>query len=102
MKDLLTLLCVVAALVLAPAAQAPADKALFAKIDALATAEFAQDNVGGATIGVVKGDALVWSKGYGLADIEAGTPATADSVYRIGSITKPFTAVMLLQLVEKG
>ena len=54
------------------------------------------------TVRVVKGNALAWAKGYGLADIEARTPATAETVYRIGSITKPFTAVMLLQLVETG
>ena len=74
----------------------------YAKIDALVAEEFAKDNIGGTTVGVVKGGALVWSKGYGLSDIEAGRPATADTVYRIGSITKPFTAVMLLQLVERG
>ncbi len=70
------------------------------KLDALVAAEFAKDGVGGATVGVVKGGALVWAKGYGLADIEARTPASEKTIYRIGSITKPFTAVMLLQLVE--
>ena len=73
-----------------------------AKLDALVAAEFAKDGVGGATVGVVKGGALVWAKGYGLADIEARTPASEKTIYRIGSITKPFTAVMLLQLVERG
>ena len=72
------------------------------KLDALVAAEFAKDGVGGATVGVIKGGSLVWAKGYGTADIEKQTPATADTVYRIGSITKPFTAVMLLQLVERG
>jgi CubicO group peptidase (beta-lactamase class C family) len=72
------------------------------KFDALVAEEFAKDSIGGATVGVIKGGSLVWSKGYGFADVEARTPATADSVYRIGSITKSFTAVMLLQLVERG
>ena len=72
------------------------------KLDALISAEFAKDGVGAATVGVVKGRSLAWSKSYGVGDIESGTPATADTVYRIGSITKPFTAVMLLQLVERG
>jgi CubicO group peptidase (beta-lactamase class C family) len=41
-------------------------------------------------------------KSYGLADIEKGKAATDDTIYRIGSITKQFTAVMLLQLVAQG
>lgn len=80
----------------------PLAEAVRARVDELATAELAKDNAGGATVGVVIDGRLVWAKGYGLADIENGTPATADTVYRIGSITKPFTALMLLQLVERG
>ena len=84
------------------AAQAALPAGLAEKLDALVSAEFAKDGVGAVTVGVVKGGSLAWTKSYGDADIEARTPATADSVYRIGSITKPFTAVMLLQLVERG
>ena len=85
------------------AAQAPAfAPELRDRLDAMAAAELASDGIAGATVGVVVGGSLVWAKGYGLADIEAKTPATADTVYRIGSITKPFTALMLLQLVEAG
>jgi CubicO group peptidase (beta-lactamase class C family) len=72
------------------------------RLDGMAAAELAKDGIGGATVGVVAGGALAWAKGYGLADIAAKTPATVDTVYRIGSITKPFTALMLLQLVEAG
>jgi len=90
-------------LAVAAPAQAPALAAnLRDRLDALAAAELAKDGIGGATVGVVAGGALVWAKGYGLADIERNVPATADTVYRIGSITKPFTALMLLQLVEAG
>ena len=84
------------------AAQAALPAGLAEKLDALVSAEFAKDGVGAVTVGVVKGGSLAWTKSYGDADIEARTPAKADSVYRIGSITKPFTAVMLLQLVERG
>jgi CubicO group peptidase (beta-lactamase class C family) len=51
---------------------------------------------------VVSGRRLVWSKSYGDADRETRTPATPDTVYRIGSITKMFTALMLHQLAESG
>lgn len=73
-----------------------------AKIDAMAAAEHAKDNVGGLTIGVVLKDKLVWTKSYGYADMEKETPASAATVYRIGSITKQFTGLMLLQLVQDG
>ena len=45
---------------------------------------------------------LIDPKGYGLADIENGVSATAETVYRIGSITKQFTAAAVMQLVEAG
>jgi CubicO group peptidase (beta-lactamase class C family) len=74
----------------------------FEQIDALAAAEWTKDHIGGATIGVVVGPNLVWTKSYGFADAEQKTPAARDTVYRIGSITKQFTGLMLLQLVENG
>jgi CubicO group peptidase (beta-lactamase class C family) len=50
----------------------------------------------------VAGPTLTWTKSYGFADMEQKRAASADTVYRIGSITKQFTALMLLQLVEQG
>jgi CubicO group peptidase (beta-lactamase class C family) len=72
------------------------------KIDSLIASEFAMRRVGSVTEGVVVGKQLIWSKSYGEADMEMKTPADADTVYRIGSITKMFTALMLEQLVEAG
>lgn len=71
------------------------------RVERLAAAEFAKDPRGSLTVGVVSRDRLVWSKSYGQADVEKNIAATPDSVYRIGSITKQFTGLMLLQLVEK-
>jgi CubicO group peptidase (beta-lactamase class C family) len=65
-------------------------------------AEFAKDKLGGVTVGVVSGPNLVWTKSVGFRDREKKIPASKDTVYRIGSITKQFTALMLLQLVEDG
>ena len=42
------------------------------------------------------------SHGHGLADIASSTPVTADTVFRIGSITKTFTAMAVMQLWERG
>jgi D-alanyl-D-alanine carboxypeptidase len=72
------------------------------QVNALAAAEFANDPVGGLTVGIVEGPKLVWTKSYGFADAENKKPADRETVYRIGSITKQFTAMMLLQLVEQG
>ena len=63
--------------------------------------EFARDGVGGASLGVVSGAQLIWSRHYGFADAEAKRAPTNDSAYRIGSITKQFTALAMLQLVEQ-
>ena len=72
------------------------------RIDTMTALELAKENIGSVTIGVVSGAELVWTKSYGFADMEKKVMATKDSVYRIGSITKQFTALMLLQLAEKG
>ncbi|MCA1625725.1 MAG: beta-lactamase family protein [Acidobacteria bacterium] len=72
------------------------------RVDALAAAEIATDNIGGTTIGVISGGKLVWTKSYGYADVARKIPMTKDNVFGIGSITKQFTALMLMQLVEQG
>jgi len=45
---------------------------------------------------------LLWARGFGIADLENGTPATADTAYRYASVQKPMTAVAVLQLAEAG
>lgn len=72
------------------------------QIDAMIVANFAKNPIGSVTIGVVSGNQLIWTKSYGNADMEKHVPADKDTVYRVGSITKMFTAVMLEQLVDAG
>ena len=72
------------------------------EVDSVISAALARRPVGSVTAGVIAGKELIWSKSYGYADMEKKTPADTDTVYRIGSITKMFTAVMLEQLVEAG
>jgi CubicO group peptidase (beta-lactamase class C family) len=52
--------------------------------------------------GVVAGDKLVWSKGYGTLDAEHKIPAAPDTIYSICSISKLFTSVSLMQQWEQG
>ena len=56
----------------------------------------------GLAVGVVRDRGLEQFAGQGLADIAAGTPVGEDTVFRIASITKTFTAVAVLQLWEQG
>jgi len=77
-------------------------KPIIDQLDKLATDLVKDPTEASFTIGLVQKNGLVWSKSYGYADIESKRPANADSVYRIGSITKQFTALMLLQLVHDG
>lgn len=56
----------------------------------------------GLAIGVVYDQELIWARGYGFADFEKKTPMTPETVFRMGSITKLFTSVAVLQLRDRG
>ncbi len=56
----------------------------------------------GIAVGVVSDQELVWSKGFGFADIEARLPTTAATKFRIASNSKLFTAIAIMQLREEG
>jgi len=56
----------------------------------------------GLAAGVVRGGTLEWFLGHGVANIDSKEPITQDTVFRIGSLTKTFTAVAVMQLCEQG
>jgi CubicO group peptidase (beta-lactamase class C family) len=56
----------------------------------------------GLAVGVVRNGRLEYFHGHGVADIASNTPVTEDTVFRIGSITKTFTAIAVMQLWEQG
>ena len=56
----------------------------------------------GLSAAIAVNGALVWSGASGLADIENAVPATAESVYRIASISKPIAATAIMHLAEQG
>ena len=76
--------------------------ALRHELDAPLAAAQAQQRLPAVSAGVFRGRDLLWQRALGLADVERGEAATPEHSYRIGSITKTFTAVLVLQLREEG
>jgi len=62
----------------------------------------AEDSLPSISVAVSKRAEIVYANALGIADLENQVSATTDTVYQIGSITKTFTAVAALQLVEQG
>lgn len=57
--------------------------------------------VPGVAVVQIRGGAVTWSKGYGTTNTTSGVPVTADTVFRVGSITKSVTAWGVMRLVEQ-
>ena len=72
----------------APTARAQDTRALVHYVDSVATAAVAEHRTAGVSVAVVKNGRTVLAKGCGFADLENDASATAETVYRIGSITK--------------
>lgn len=70
--------------------------------DRLIEGFLAKHKVPGAGVAIANGSKIVYSKGFGLADVETNSQVTASSLFRIASLSKPITAVAILQLVEQG
>lgn len=82
------------------AAALPAEKVK--EIEALVGAEMAKQKIPGLTVAVVSDRRVRWSSGFGVQDIENNVAAKPATVYRLGSISKPITAVAVMQLFERG
>lgn len=75
---------------------------LESKIDEAAKEYVTSGRAAGASVAILRDGKLVFARGYGLANLELGVPATAKTVFRIGSLTKQFTAAGVLLLAEQG
>jgi CubicO group peptidase (beta-lactamase class C family) len=64
--------------------------------------ELERQNIPGLSIALVVDDQLVWSEGFGFADLESGARTTGSTIYRIGSVSKPVVGTALMQLWEQG
>jgi len=74
----------------------------FTQLEKVALKELKDTNTPGAAIAIVSGDRVVFEKGLGASNIETGIPVTPDTLFRIGSVTKMFTAAVLVTLAEEG
>lgn len=72
------------------------------KIEKAAARFMAANSAPGVSVAAVQDGELVWSEGFGMADLENFVPATSFTLFRLGSISKPITATAILQLSERG
>jgi CubicO group peptidase (beta-lactamase class C family) len=90
---------ILAATPLSAAAPAGSDE-LRAAIDRHVTAEMSASHVPGAALAIVEDGRIVYARGYGFADA-SGTPVTPATPFVLGSLSKSFTALAVMQLVER-
>ncbi len=64
--------------------------------------EVQQKKMPAFSMSLVDGDQVVWAEGFGFQDANQKIPATADTVYRVGSVSKLFTDIAVMQMVEEG
>lgn len=79
-----------------------ATAAALAGLDAFIADAMKSWNVPGLALAIVKDGEVVLKKGYGVRNVKAGTPVTADTVFAIGSSSKAFTTMALAALVDEG
>lgn len=84
----------------APVAISPATT--LQELDSRIARLLADAGVPGASVALIEGGKLVWAQGYGYSDLARRTPVTADTVFRAGSVSKSFTAIGVMMLVEDG
>jgi serine beta-lactamase-like protein LACTB, mitochondrial len=94
------LFCTVLAQAQTPDHQISAEKRT--QVEAAISKFMASTHVPGVSVGVVENGEYEWASGFGFDDLENNVPANEHSLYRLGSISKPLTAVGALQLYERG
>ena len=84
-----------------PAANGPASAPKFAAIEHYVQGEMAAQRIPGLALGIVEDDRITYLRGFGTAD-DSGRPVTPKTPFIIGSLSKSFTALAIMQLVEAG
>lgn len=97
----LILMLMLTSLSINSSAQTLNTKQLTAEFDKMLSEKFKPGETGCAAL-VAKNGQIIYQKAFGMANLELNVPMQPDMVFRIGSITKQFTAVAILQLMEQG
>lgn len=71
------------------------------RIDSLFISQYSE-NEPGAEVLVLKGDSVIFQKGYGISNMETGTPIDENTFFNIASVSKQFSGVALMMLSEEG
>ena len=80
----------------------PAEPPVVAEVEALIETALAEWPTPAISVGIQHNGEILLARGYGFADLENRVPATAHTVYRIGSVTKQFTGAAIMLLAEDG
>jgi CubicO group peptidase (beta-lactamase class C family) len=72
------------------------------RLDSFVLEKMSQTKIPAVSVSIVRDGNVVYARGYGFKDVDRGLPATEGTVYGIGSITKSFTALAIMKLVEEG
>jgi CubicO group peptidase (beta-lactamase class C family) len=83
-------------------AQATQTPAWAPAVDSMIRAEMARSHIPGAQIAIAQGGRVVYTRGYGVADVESKRPVTERTLFQVGSIAKMITGAMLAQLGSEG
>ena len=84
-------------------AQPPAKYAeAIRSLEGLIERERRDAGIPGLSIVLVEDQTVLWAKGFGHADLAKTRPTSTDTVYRVGSVSKLFTDIAVMQLVEEG
>ena len=102
MKRFIAPLSVAVVLVTSQASGQQSEASRFTAIDSMMRTEMSRTRTPGAQIAIVERGRLVYTKGYGVADIETGRPITDRTLFQSGSLAKLFTGMLLAQLASGG
>lgn len=103
MKSLITNLVIFSAICFSAvtASAQPLPDSTLKKLDALFES-WNHDNTPGCAVGIVRNDSLIFSKGYGIANLEYGIPITPSTIFHMASVSKQFTAFSIVLLARQG
>ena len=91
-------LAIVAYGLASPATAAPpSDAQLVEEVDTLVSTALQRPGAVGLSVAIARGGKIIHAAGYGLAEVEHGVKANAETTFRIGSVTKQYSAALVLR-----